>query len=188
MPAGSPPSVSGVTVSVSRWSSGGSTPVALRPVVAGDEPWFQSLAADPAVVAYVGDGRPWSPQKASRRFAQGLRATNSASAGGWWVILTPSGHATTTSRAGLVTAEKDRQGALEIGIWVDPRWWGRGLAKGALRELVNTLPRRLTLVVHVDRANTRSMRLLRTAGFQESSVLPQASTGPKLIRMEMHRR
>ncbi|MFE8646282.1 GNAT family N-acetyltransferase [Sphingomonas sp. NCPPB 2930] len=57
------------------------------------------------------------------------------------------------------------QGLLEVGYWIDRSWWGRGVASGALRQLLAAVPHR-PLHAHLLSDNVASLRVLRKCGFR----------------------
>lgn len=109
-----------------------------------DAQFLGHLARDPRVVRFVGDGSVWSDAYIAERTAQAL------SPGAWgelgsarWVTIwsddvegEPGEH-----RIGLALAMfKDLGGEIgvctEIGYWLDPEFWGRGLAKQMVAAVV----------------------------------------------------
>lgn len=56
-------------------------------------------------------------------------------------------------------------GCREIGYWVDPQHWGRGIASRALRLFLEEVGER-PLRAHVVRHNVASIRVLEKAGFR----------------------
>lgn len=119
--------------------------VSVRDFSAGDAEFLGRLARDPRVVRFVGDGTVWSDAYIAERTAQAL------SPGTWgelgsarWVTVRcddvegePGEH-----RIGLALAMfKDLGGDIgecaEIGYWLDPEFWGRGLAKPMVTAVVD---------------------------------------------------
>ena len=56
-------------------------------------------------------------------------------------------------------------GGREIGYWIDPQHWGRGIASRALQLLLEELGER-PLTAHVAAHNVASIRVLEKAGFR----------------------
>jgi RimJ/RimL family protein N-acetyltransferase len=99
-----------------------------------EEPEFVALATDPRVMRYVGDGRPWSRDRATQRFREHL--VHWAEQGfGWRAIRDRA-----DGRRFLGLVALNRLGAvvpdlppddIEIGWWIAPDAWGRGIATEA---------------------------------------------------------
>ena len=107
----------------------------LRPWAESDRGLLARLGADPDVVRYIGDGQPWSPERAedvSRQIGRhwdahgfGWRVAVEGTAAIGFIALNYLGEGT----AGLSPEE------FEIGWWLDPRAWGRGLAREGARAV-----------------------------------------------------
>ncbi|WAC71582.1 GNAT family N-acetyltransferase [Roseateles sp. SL47] len=68
------------------------------------------------------------------------------------------------------------QGDWEVGYWIARRWWGKGVASEALRQLLAVAPQR-PLNAHVLVDNIRSLRVLRKHGFQTTGQTPAFAWG-----------
>lgn len=64
-----------------------------------------------------------------------------------------------------------RDGARELGYWVDRSRWGRGLASAAVAEFL-TIETRRPLSAHVAHGNLGSVRVLETSGFTRTGETP----------------
>lgn len=101
----------------------------LRAWTAGHVELLTRLSADPRVVRFVGDGQVWSGQRAqetSDLIVEHWRRHDF----GWWVMsLNETGH-----EVGFAALNHPREEAglepqeFEIGWWLDPGFWRRGLA------------------------------------------------------------
>jgi RimJ/RimL family protein N-acetyltransferase len=94
---------------------------------------FARLAADERVTRYVGDGQPWDPGYARQRHQACLQHWDDHGFG-WRAILGhPGGRflglAALSYLGALVPGIEES--AIEIGWWLDPGAWGRGIASEA---------------------------------------------------------
>lgn len=156
--------------------------VSLRPATDGDKAFFLSLATDPAVTTNVGDGRPWTHERAAERFARGHAVTPRDAPGGWWTIERHSGSGA-VDPVGIVVAEPQDADELEVGIWLLPRAWGQGLAAAAVAGLLaRPEVHGLRIVAHVDPRNERARRLAAAMGFTEERTVA-GRYGNQVIRL-----
>lgn len=91
------------------------------------------LASDERVMQYIGNGRPWNREQARQRHQACLRHWEDHHFG-WRAILdSPSGRflglAALNYLGALVPGIEES--AIEIGWWLDPGAWGRGIAAEA---------------------------------------------------------
>lgn len=63
-------------------------------------------------------------------------------------------------------------GEREVGYWVGRRYWGRGVATGALTAFLD-LEQRRPLYAHVARHNAASLRVLEKCGFETKGEEPE---------------
>ncbi|WP_197288021.1 PhzF family phenazine biosynthesis isomerase [Nocardia sp. NRRL S-836] len=76
--------------------------------------------ADPRMTEYVGNGKPWSPEYVAQRHEQALRH---------WEEHGFGLHAVVEDGEVIGLAQMlDAPGEIEIGYWVAPEHWGRGVA------------------------------------------------------------
>lgn len=141
----------------------------LRAWSEGDAPLLARLAAEPAVVRYVGDGRRWSEQRSyetSARLVEHWRAHGF----GWRVAIEKSG-----GRAiGLIALNYIGEGTagiaadeFEVGWWLAPTAWGRGLAVEAALAVIEEAFGRVrapSVVARIQPANVRSTRVAERLG------------------------
>ncbi|WP_167976111.1 PhzF family phenazine biosynthesis isomerase [Lentzea indica] len=126
----------------------------------GDEHFEHMLrwASDPRMTAYVGDGKPWTPEYVTERHEQALRHWEKHGFGLYAVF--ENGVA-----IGLAQMLEGGAGEIEIGYWVDPGHWGRGVATKIaeqLRDKALTIADRV--VAGHQAENTASGRVLEKAG------------------------
>ena len=84
-------------------------------------------SADPRMTTYVANGKPWTPEYVAERHRQALQHWEEHGFGLHAVV-----------EDGVVVAlasMADRGGEIEIGYWVDPDHWGRGLATRIAEQL-----------------------------------------------------
>jgi RimJ/RimL family protein N-acetyltransferase len=109
--------------------------VTLRPFQAVDLDFFATLARDERVTRFVGDGQPWSADQISERAMVALRHGATGELGAVrWFIAEEDGRP-----VGLFVSTR-RQAAVEIGYWVAPEQWGRGLAGALIDRGLDVLP------------------------------------------------
>uniref|UniRef100_UPI0039BFEF23 PhzF family phenazine biosynthesis isomerase n=1 Tax=Lentzea alba TaxID=2714351 RepID=UPI0039BFEF23 len=85
-------------------------------------------SADPRVTEYVGDGTTWTPEYAAERHRKALRHWDEHGFG--WHAVVEDGEV-----VGLASMVDRGSDGIEIGYWVDPGHWGRGLATGIAERL-----------------------------------------------------
>ncbi|NJC24260.1 RimJ/RimL family protein N-acetyltransferase [Arthrobacter pigmenti] len=123
------------------------------------------------MVRFIGDGLPWDDERIDARVNQALeRATvDSEGAARWFIASEPQ--TGKSGRVGLVVAWLTPDG-VEVGYWVHPSAWGRGIARAMVSQalpLISELygPER-SLCAQVDPANLASVRVLLGCGFERS--------------------
>ncbi len=144
------------------------------------EPWSehhtelaQTLASIPGVMRYIGDGRPWPAQRA-RELAAANREHWRRHGFGWRVgVDRETGHAVgfyalnfAGPGAGVDAAE------YEIGWWLEPASWGRGLAREGAAAVRDEAFERLgapSLLARIQPANGPSLAVARAIGLREDS-------------------
>ncbi len=120
-----------------------------------------AMARDPQVVRYVGDGRPW-PAERSVEVSRGLVAHWDEHGFGWRVAVAKDSGET----VGLIALNFAGEGAgvdpdeFEIGWWLWPFAWGRGLAGEGARRVAEEAFSRIgapSLVARIQAANAASV-------------------------------
>ncbi|MBV9212756.1 MAG: GNAT family N-acetyltransferase [Actinobacteria bacterium] len=144
---------------------------------------FVRLAADPRVARYVADGDPWTRDRATARFAEALGHW-SRYGFGWRSAIERA----TGAWVGFVGLNFARPEAIElaprsveIGWWIDPSRWRRGLAtEGAVAVRDEAFAR-----VGVDRlwaryqtSNPASARVAEKIGLRAERVARSRSNRP----------
>ncbi|WP_167735470.1 GNAT family N-acetyltransferase [Rhodococcus sp. 1R11] len=135
------------------------TSTRLRPAAATDAEFLYSMAADAAVMRWVGDGKPWTRTYFDRRFSRALATTDlDAPDRPMWSIGVED-----AVPVGLLSLIR-RSDHVEMGYWVHPEQWGRGCAGRMLGQARETVCN-LASVATVARGNAASRRVLEKAGF-----------------------
>ncbi|WP_426735183.1 GNAT family N-acetyltransferase [Glutamicibacter sp. 2E12] len=136
----------------------------LRPFHEADTEFFADMASDERVTRFIGDGQPWDQQTIQTRVRAALQQDPLDTVGASrWFLATE-----TTEPVGIVVSTRKETG-IEVGYWVSPEHWGRGIAGAMLDSALTTIPEvyaTKTLIARVDPANAASARLLTRRGFQ----------------------
>lgn len=117
-------------------------------------------ASDPRMTAYVGNGMPWTPDYVTERHEQALRH---------WEVHGFGLHAVVEDGVviGLAQMLDGDLGEIEIGYWIDPARWGRGVASRVAVELRDrALAIADRVVAGTDARNAASGRVLEKAGLK----------------------
>ncbi|MDN3358815.1 GNAT family N-acetyltransferase [Actinomadura sp. DC4] len=139
------------------------------------------LASDERVVRFIGDGRPWTRERTAERHRNCLR--HWAEHGfGWRAIIDQGGFAgvAALNRLGSVVPGIEED-VVEIGWWVDPRTWGRGVATEAALALRDEAFGGLgaeRLAARYQLANPASGRIMAKIGMRVHSDLPVTEGRP----------
>ena len=139
----------------------------LRFATWSEDDWveFQKIASDPLVVRYLGSGVPW-PEERVREFV--TRQCESLEKDGFclWKLL-PKDSDTLVGICGLQRLGDGPD--VEIGWWLAPDYWGKGLATEAARHAlaygfeVANLER---IVAIAQAANRDSLRVMEKIGMR----------------------
>jgi len=119
-----------VTAAVPEHSTLITERLTLRPWDRRCRAWLRTLATDAAVMRYIGYGGPWDATQVARAHERQLRHWAEHGFGWRTISETASGRlvgiaALNTLRAGIPGIGPS---AYEIGWWVAPTQWGRGIA------------------------------------------------------------
>ena len=141
----------------------------LEPQTAAHAEEMFAVLSDPAIYEHENEPPP-SVEWLRARFAQLESRLSANSQEQWlnWVIRLP-----TSELIGYVQATVDANGRAAIAYELSSAYWGRGLAREAVRAMISELVqhyqvRNLTAVFK--RNNLRSMRLLERLGFSRASA------------------
>ncbi|WNV82117.1 GNAT family N-acetyltransferase [Umezawaea sp. Da 62-37] len=134
------------------------------------------LASDERVVRLIGDGKPWNRDYATDRH-RAVLAHWRRHGYGWRAVLDRK----TGIFSGVGSMVRHGVGEIELGWWIAPAAWGRGLATevaGALRDdAFKQHGARLVVAQHQD-GNDASGRVMAKIGLvHDRSVLDDAQGG-----------
>jgi RimJ/RimL family protein N-acetyltransferase len=90
---------------------------------------FRPIAQDPAVMRYVNNGEPWSDAKVREFIARQMRHIARHGFCFWKIQRKPDGRL--IGLCGLQALHLGCRWEVEIGWWLIPRHWGRGVASEA---------------------------------------------------------
>jgi RimJ/RimL family protein N-acetyltransferase len=141
----------------------------LDPLTGAHTELIATLSAMPLLIRFIGTGEPWSRRRAEE-VAAAKRAAWSEHGFGWRAAIE-----TATDRPiGIMAASLVGDGAPgvdpaehEIGWWVDPAHWGRGLARegaAAIRDELFATVGAPSVVARIQPANTASIRVAEAVG------------------------
>lgn len=140
-----------------------SSTLSLDPFRSQDVPFFASLASDHRVTRFIGNGQPWDEGTIASRISLALEHLHVEEVGAIrWFIATLD-----TDPVGLVASTRKDDG-VEVGYWVSPEHWGKGIAGTMLDEAITSLPKlfgTFTLIARVDPENKASAHVLLRRGF-----------------------
>jgi ribosomal-protein-alanine N-acetyltransferase len=138
--------------------------ITLRPFHEADTTFFTGMASDERVTRFIGDGQPWDEQTIHDRIRAALQEDPLDQVGASrWFLATEA-----NAPVGIVVSSCKDAG-VEVGYWVSPDHWGRGIAGAMLDATLASIPDTYgsrNLLARVDPANAVSAKLLTRRGFQ----------------------
>lgn len=143
------------------------TRLLLRPITASDLPNIYRGLSDPKVIAHYGvsfDSLE-ATQAQMDWFAQQQQC--------WWAICSPDGD--TFYGAGGLNDIDTQQGKAEIGLWLLPQFWGRGIMAEALPIIADYGLTELGLhriEGFVDSNNENCKKAMAKVDFQHEKTIP----------------
>jgi RimJ/RimL family protein N-acetyltransferase len=146
------------------------------------EDWlaFRPIAQDPKVMRYITGGTPWSDEQIRAFVDKQIKLFAERGFCRWRLLDAASGSLIGFCGVGYWVH------SLEIGWWLTPAYWGRGLATEAARCAISDVFERVGLehVVSVARVeNTASQRIMRKLGMRQQRQFE--SDGIQLIQYEI---
>jgi ribosomal-protein-alanine N-acetyltransferase len=136
----------------------------VRQWVPDDWKRLRPLATDPRVLKYIGDGRPWSDERIRKFVNGGIEKTKTR---GW--ILWPIIQTADAELIGFCGFNDGYAPDVEIGWWLRPDYWGKGLATEAARAVMDygfrtfKFPR---LISVTQPENRQSIRIMEKLGME----------------------
>lgn len=128
---------------------------------------FRPIAQDPRVMRYVNNGEPWSDAKVREFIARQMRHVASNGFCFWKIQRKPDG--LLIGLCGLFALPLGHRWEVEIGWWLTPPNWGRGLASEAagavMREALKTLNIERIVAIAVPE-NYASRRIMQKIGMR----------------------
>ena len=131
---------------------------------AEDAEAFRPIASDPRVMRYISEGTPWPDERIREFVARQIRVQAERGFSLWW--LAPRGESRLIGFCGLQPLPGWPEPEIEVGWWLAPDCWGRGLASEAARRAVDFglqevgLARIVAIAQPANRASLRVMEKL----------------------------
>ncbi len=128
---------------------------------------FRPIAQDPLVMRYVNNGEPWSDTKVREFIARQMRHIACNGFCFWKIQRKPDGRL--IGLCGLQALRLGSRWEVEIGWWLTPHNWGRGLASEAagavMREALKILSVNRIVAIAIPE-NYASRRIMRKIGMR----------------------
>lgn len=137
-----------------------------RPYTLDDLAFYTSLVTNPQVMQFIGDGSTRTPAEAAERLQGVISRFDPVEQTGLMLLERkldgrPVGH------AGLVHQTVDGLPELEVGYWIAPEFWGRGLAAEAAASLRDRgLQKRSRLISLIQHGNEASAKVASKIGMR----------------------
>lgn len=128
---------------------------------------FAALVADPEVMRFSIKGSAWTYEEAERYFKT-LILDQYQNGLGLWALYYKE-EKKIIGMAGLITQEIDGEKKIELGYRLFPKYWHRGLALEAAREIsayAFSVLKLKELIAIIEPENTRSIRLAERMGMR----------------------
>ncbi len=146
------------------------------------EPWsdaswrlFRALATTPAVVRYIGDGRPWTDARMEAVAAHNAEHWDEHGFG-WRLARRSDSDSDSGEAIGFIALNFAGEGSgvdsgeYEIGWWLAPAAWGQGLAREGAAALRDEAFARLaapSILARISPENAASLAVARAIGLAE---------------------
>lgn len=155
-------------------------------------PLLTKLASTPVVVRYIADGLVWSPAKVHEVSARNAAHWTEHGFGWRLVRLADSGQA--VGLIGLNFAGEGVHvdpGEYEIGWWLDPAVWGRGLAREGAAAVRDEAFDRLgapSIIARIQPPNAASLAVAAAIGLEHDfDTLGRTGEPAAVLRLEAER-
>lgn len=147
----------------------------LRDFDDGDLPIVVSAMGDPQITRYYGLETRHTDALSIAREQLHWYCELSAASEGWWQAICLNG-----LPIGAIGAyERDEDGdSAELGYWLLPGHWGRGIMRSALRQWLPDAFQRLqlhSLVAYIEPENMASIKLMMALGFAHEGLLRECT-------------
>jgi RimJ/RimL family protein N-acetyltransferase len=123
---------------------------------------FRPIAQDPLVMRFVNNGEPWSDAKVREFIARQMKHAKSNGFCFWKIQRKPDGRL--IGLCGLQALRLGSRWEVEIGWWLTPPNWGRGLASEAASAVMTealkdlSINRIVAIAIPENRASRRIMQ------------------------------
>jgi ribosomal-protein-alanine N-acetyltransferase len=128
---------------------------------------FRPIAQDPRVMRYVNNGEPWSDAKVREFISRQMRHIAHHGFCFWKIQHRPDGRL--IGLCGLQALHLGCRWEVEIGWWLTPRYWGRGLASEAASAVMSEARKSLKtkrIVAIAVAENYASRRIMQKIGMR----------------------
>ena len=146
---------------------------------------FAEIARDPDVMRFIATGEPWTDARIG--WFMGLQSAYQQTLGYCNWKLTDRAGGELLGFCGL--APLSSVGEIEIGWWLKPTQWGKGLAYEAAARVVHAafaVHRIQRIVARVYRSNARSISLIDRLGMEFDRLLDHGPAGDiALFRLDL---
>ena len=142
----------------------------LREIAASDLPAIYAGLSNPLVIAHY--GVRYDSLEATRLQMQWFESIYADETGIWWGICDPANPSLLLGACGLNDLVRQHRRA-ELGYWLFPMYWGKGIARECVSALLAYAFASLALLrigAEVDLGNDRSCKLLEQLGFTFEGV------------------
>ena len=142
----------------------------LEPLVRADQQFVFELLSHPQVIPFYGVSfYSYAATSEQMDFYEDLLQNET---GGWWKIV--SGQTGLPVGACGCNNYQSRHEKIEIGYWLHPDFWGRGIMRGILPVMLEAMPSLWKIhrvEAWVEEGNDSSCRLLENCGFSKEGKL-----------------
>ncbi|MBX9603315.1 MAG: GNAT family N-acetyltransferase [Bryobacteraceae bacterium] len=155
----------------------------IRTWEAADRDEFCGIAGDPEVMRYIQDGRPWSVARVEKWILRQQRNFEELGYSLFKLVNRGDG-----SIAGMCGIQPYGEQETEIGWWLRPDAWGRGLATEAAREVLRfgLYERGLAEIVAIaDPRNLASIQVMKKLGMTGGGIAVE--DGRELVKYRIAR-
>lgn len=150
-----------------------------RDFCAADLPVMARAMGDARVTQFYGLETEQTDPRAIAREQLAWWQEQAAQGSGWWQAICAQGQVQGQVLGAVGIYDRDDDGdSAELGYWLLPSHWGRGVMRLALRQWLPQAFEKLELhsvVAYVEPGNLASTRLLTAAGFTHEGLLRECT-------------